>query len=46
MYLNHVLPTLKKHIRYNMWMEKYADLYLYDQLQFALLEKSQFILRF
>ena len=44
-YLN--IPTLKKHVRYNIWIEKYVDLNLYNnQLQFALLEKSQFDLRF
>ena len=28
------------HLTYNIWTEKYVDLYLYDQLQFALLEKG------
>ena len=36
-YLN--IPVLTKRIRYNIWTEKYVDLYLYDKLQFALLEK-------
>ena len=43
-YLN--ILILKKHTRYNIWTEKYVDLYLYDQLQFDLLEKSQFVHRF
>ena len=42
-YLN--IPILKKRIRYNNWAEKYVDLYLFDQLQLALLEKSQFVVR-
>ena len=33
------IPILKKHIRYYVWIEKFVDLYLYDQLQFALSEK-------
>ena len=37
-YLN--ILILKKHTRYNIWTEKYVDLYLYDQLQFDLLEKK------
>ena len=40
------IPILKTYIRFNVWTEKYVYLYLYDQLQFALLEKSQFIHRF
>lgn len=42
-YLN--ILILKKHIRYNFRMEQYADLYLYDQLEFALLEKCQSVLK-
>ena len=43
-YLN--IPIIKNHIRYNICTEKYVDLYLYNQLKFDLLEKSQFTLRF
>ena len=42
-YLN--ILILKKHIRYNFRMEQYVDLYLYDQLEFAFLEKCQSVLR-
>ena len=40
-YLN--IPILKKHMRYNMWTEKYVDSYLYDQLEIV---SSQFELRY
>ena len=33
-------PVLKKHIRCNIWTEKYVGLYLYDQFEFALLEAN------
>lgn len=40
------IAILKKHIRYNTLTEKYIDLYLYDQLQLDLLEKSRFVFRY
>ena len=36
------IPIVKMHIRYTIWTEKDVDLYLYDQLQFNFLEKSNF----
>ena len=37
-YLN--IPIPKKHLRYSIWIEMYVDLNLFDQVQFALLEKT------
>ena len=34
------IPIPKKHLRDSIWTEKYVDLNLYDQVQFALLEKT------